>query len=342
MVGAVAHGARGLVSVSAVALALACGAEPRPAAAPAAPPEPRPVAEAGPEAAGARTLAVTFDDLPVGGADPGLGRVEVMTRDLLAHVAAGGVPAVGFVNAAKLGDGPGRPARLRFLELWSEAGLELGNHTYSHPSLTRTPLADYEADVLRGEPEIRALNEKLGLGLRWFRHPYLHTGPTMATREAFERFLAEHGYTIAPVTLDNADWLFAAVYADAKGRGDAALMERVGAAYVASMAESLEFDEAAARTIFGRAIPFVLLLHANELNADYFDELIALFVGRGYRFVTLAEAMADAAYRERDGYVGPTGVSWLMRWDETRGPRVDWSAQPGPPAFVRELFEGRG
>lgn len=328
------------VAAAALALAGACGPVQAPASRPGPGPTPTPAPAAAPTVAAAPTIAVTFDDLPAGGRDPGLVRVQVMTTQLLAHIVAGGVPALGFVNAAKLGQGPERPARLQLLQQWSDAGLELGNHTYSHPSLTRTPLADYEADVLRGEPEIRALNASKGLGLRYFRHPFLHTGPTMAVREEFERFLGERGYTVAPVTVDNSDWVFAAVYADARTRGDAALMERVGAAYVATMDEVLTFHESATRAIFGRAISQVLLLHANELNADYFDELVALYARRGYRFVTLAEALADPAYRERDGYVGPHGVSWLIRWEHSRGGAgVDWGAEPPVPAFVQELFE---
>jgi peptidoglycan/xylan/chitin deacetylase (PgdA/CDA1 family) len=309
-------------------LAVACAPTPKPAAVPP------------PAAADTPAVAITFDDLIVGGRDLEPARIEAMTRALLRHVSAGGVPTVGFVNAAKLGEGPQRAERLRILRMWTEAGVELGNHTFSHPSLTDTPLATYEADVIRGEPEIRGLNQTLGLGLRWFRHPYLHTGPSLAVRDQFERFLDEHGYTVAPVTLDNADWLFNFVYTDAKSRGDGETMRRVGEAYVASMAASVTFYEQATAAMFGRPIRHVLLLHANEINAEHFDEIVALYQRRGYRFISLAEALADPAYREPDHYAGRSGVSWLYRWDWTRGRKqVDWRAEPTPPEFVQKLFD---
>lgn len=287
-----------------------------------------------------REVAVTIDDLIVGGRDLGVAGDRAMTEALLAHVVATGVPAVGFVNEAKLCDCEEREARIDILRLWTEAGLELANHTYSHPSLTRTPLAQFEEDVVRGEPVTRELLAAKGRALRYFRHPYLHTGPSAEVRAQFEAWLAARGYTVAPVTLDNSDWMFNWIYSNAKERGDLETMRRVGEAYVPYMAEVLEFYEAAEQKMFGRPIRHVLLLHANEINAEYFDDIVALFRGRGYQFVTLERALQDPAYREPDRYIGPNGMSWMFRWDHSRGQKqVDWEREPDVPAFVRALYE---
>lgn len=45
-------------------------------------------------------------------------------------------------------------------------------------------------------------------------------------------------------------------------------------------------------------------MHANELNADVFAELIAATRRRGYTLIPLDEAMRDAAYQRADGYTG--------------------------------------
>lgn len=287
-----------------------------------------------------RAVAVTIDDLIVGGRDLGVARDRKLSEQLLASVTAAGVPAVGFVNESKLCECDERPARIDILRLWSAAGLELGNHTATHPSLTRTPLAEYEADVIAGEPTVRALQRERGQPLRWFRHPYLHTGPDMATRGAFEAFLAGRGYRVAPVTLDNSDWLFNFVYTDALTRGDQALADRIAAAFLAYIEASVVFYEGVEQALFGRPIQHVLLLHANELNAHHFGEVAAMFRRRGYQFVTLEQALTDPAYQEPDTYAGPAGVSWMYRWDHSRGRKqVDWSTQPEPPVFVNELYE---
>ncbi len=165
-----------------------------------------------------RQVAITIDDLPRGGDDPAgrdLASIRAMTKKLLAPL--DGIPVIGFVNAGRaqqLGD-----AGLQsILRLWVAQGATLGNHSYSHPDLNDTPLDEYTADILRGEPPV---TEALGHRPVYFRHPYLHAGPDAGKAGGAGGFLAEHGYTVAPVTLDNSDWMFAAVYASALRRNDA-------------------------------------------------------------------------------------------------------------------------
>ena len=90
--------------------------------------------------------------------------------------------------------------------------LTLGNHTYSHKSINDTPLEAYQADVLKGELATRRLLDAPGHQLVWFRHPYTHTGPTAEIKGALDAFLNEHGYRVAPFTIEAADYAFAAVY----------------------------------------------------------------------------------------------------------------------------------
>src|SRR5918994_2199285 len=161
------------------------------------------------------TVAVTFDDLPASPAGVVANDVASLndfTRKLLAAVRKYRVPAVGFVNEGKLfveGAGPGDvEGRTGLLRMWLDAGLELGNHTYSHHDLNRTPLEEFEADVIRGEVVTRRLVDGTGKKIRYFRHPFLHVGRDLGQRRAFETFLVAHGYTVAPVTLDNDDFLY--------------------------------------------------------------------------------------------------------------------------------------
>src|SRR5688500_7837343 len=94
-----------------------------------------------------RTVAVTFDDLPATAAGMvanDVSRLNEMTRKLLSAVRRHNVPAVGFVNEGKLfhaGAAPGdAEGRIAVLRMWLEAGLELGNHTYSHRDLNNMSL----------------------------------------------------------------------------------------------------------------------------------------------------------------------------------------------------------
>lgn len=282
-----------------------------------------------------RAVAVTFDDLPGVGTGE-LGDLQAITDGLLRQIRAAGIPAVGFVNEEKL-DVPGqREARTAMLDAWLEAGLELGNHTYSHPRFYDTPLDEYQRDVLRGERVTRRLLADRGLPPpRYFRHPFLNTGPDLETRDDFELFLAQHGYRVAPVTIDNDEWLYAAAYRSAGVRGDTALMTRIGEEYIRYMAGIFGFYEQRSADLLGREPPQVLLLHANALNADYLDELSSMMRSRGYRFVPLEEVLQDPAYDLPERYTGPVGPSWLQRWAITLG--RDPGEQPAVADWVREL-----
>jgi peptidoglycan/xylan/chitin deacetylase (PgdA/CDA1 family) len=293
-----------------------------------------------------RSLAVTFDDLPGNEAalvssDPDA--LAATTRRLLAVFAAHRIPVVGFVNEGKLvreGETTQQAeARSAMLKLWVDAGLELGNHGYSHLDLNRTPLAAFEADVTRGEPVTRRLLEASGRRLRYFRHPFLHVGLELEKRRAFEAFLAQAGYRVAPVTIDNDEWVYAAVYADAQRRGDRALADRVGTDYLRYMAEVFAFFEDVSRRLTGREIRQVLLLHANALNAEYFGRLADAIEARGYRYLTLDDALTDEAYRLPDSYVGEWGISWLHHWELGAGRKR--SPSPDPPEWVTKAYEAR-
>ena len=262
--------------------------------------------------------------------------LEELTRKLLSAVRKYSIPAVGFVNEGQLfveGAGPGDvDARIGLLRMWVDAGLELGNHTYSHRDLNTMPLAQFEADVLRGEAVTRGLLEGKGQRLRYFRHPFLHVGSDLQKRRAFEAFLASHGYTVAPVTVDNDEFVYAAAYAKALRRGNAAAAARTADDYLRYMDEVFSFFEDVSRRVAGREIPQILLLHANTLNADRFDALAEALKQRGYRFVSVAQALEDPVYRLLDEFVGAPGNSWFNHWEVTAGrPPVP---TPKPPEWI--------
>lgn len=290
-----------------------------------------------PQTAPRRLMAVTIDDLPFGPGSSDPAAVASATDRMLRALRDHRVPAMGFVNEGKL-EREATPAAL--LARWLDAGMTLGNHTYSHRSLTTTPVEEYERDVLRGEKVTRGLVEHRGLALRYFRHPMTHTGPTAEIRDRFEGFLARHGYTVAPFTIENADFLFARVYAEALRAGRNDLARRTLEAYLAFTDEQVSFFEGLAQELFGRAIPQVLLIHANELHADGLDTLLARLEGRGYAFVSLEAALQDPAYATPDRYVGKFGPSWLHRWSLALGKPMRLKDEPEVPRWIVDAVRG--
>ena len=274
-----------------------------------------------------RAVAITVDDLPKGGdgRDASFDDIYAMNERLLRPFKEGRIPLTGFVNAhheKTLGADKLR----RLLDLWLDAGADLGNHTYSHPDVNNVPLADYTANVAMGEPILRAALASRGKTLRYFRHPYLHAGPTVEIKAGLQRFLDDAGYRVAPVTLDNSDYMYAALYTRAEHRA------RVRTEYIPYMESVVEFFERRSVEVAGREFPQVLLIHDNALNADLMPDLLDMFRRRGYDFVTLETALADAAYRLPEEYVGRGGFSWIHRWSMTKGMRN--RGEPDPPAWV--------
>ena len=291
-----------------------------------------------------RTIAVTFDDLPAGSVlhPDAVGMREIL-QPIVDSCVARRIPVIGFVNENKLYvEGKLVPARRQLLAVWLEAGLELGNHSYSHPDLHHMPTDEYLDDVARGEAVTRSLLALRGEELGWFRHPFLHTGRSFEAKRVVERFLAKRGVAVAPVTVDNDDYLFAAAWDRAAERGDAVTQTRLEAAYVPYMVDKVAYYEAQSRALFGREIPQVLLLHANSINARRFAALADALAERGYRFVPLAEAVADPAYDSLDEYVGPAGISWLHRWALTRGVEKGFfRGEPETPEWVATAARSR-
>lgn len=63
------------------------------------------------------------------------------------------------------------------------------------------------------------------------------------------------------------------------------------------MFDATEFAENISAQIFGHSIPQTLLLHANDINADCLEDVLAKFDRRGYQFVSLDTATSHPAYR---------------------------------------------
>ncbi|HEV1288242.1 MAG TPA: polysaccharide deacetylase family protein [Bryobacteraceae bacterium] len=257
-----------------------------------------------------RRVAITIDDLPRGG-DGGPRDYEslrTMTEKLLAPFKEQKIPVIGFVNEGKIP----APELRKILDLWLDAGADLGNHTYSHPNFFTTPLEQFEKEVIDGEPVTRAALAARGKKLEYFRHPFLNVGPNLETRQAFEKFLLSRGYRVAPVTLDNSDYMFALVYSDP------ALKARIVHDYVPYLNTIAQFFEQRANEVTGHDIPQILLIHASQLNADQMPQILAMFRARGYSFITLEEALRDPAYDLTDTYAGRGGFSWIHHWAITK------------------------
>ena len=291
-----------------------------------------------PPAPPARRVAITIDDGPVVGEMGDLERFRRISDGLIGSLAAEKVPATIFVNERQLNVPGQRDARAAVLEQWLDAGFELANHTYSHPSLNSVPLWQFGDDVVKGEVIVRPLMERRGRTLQWFRYPFLHSGANEEVHRGVVDFLAQRGYRVAPVTVDYADYTFAGVFRTQRMAGQVEVAERIKQAYLSQVDVGFEYAEKASVELFGHEIPQILLIHCNELNALTLRDTIARLRARGYSFITLDEAMKDVAYERPDTFAGPGG-SWLSRTATVMGRKLT-AARPQVPEWVAGMGTG--
>lgn len=286
-----------------------------------------------------RAIAITIDDLPyvaIGSTDY-LRDAQRATTAILRTLRAHQAPAVAFVNENKLTT----DERIAVLKQWVDAGVVLGNHTYSHPDFNALSVEQFEDEIVRGEPTTRRLMASREPYPRYFRHPQTHTGDTIEKKQAIETFLKSRGYIVAPHTIENEDFVFNVPYARAVRSGDQGLAARVMKAYLDFTVATTAFAEEVAPKIFDRDIPQTLLIHSNDITADALERLLAAYEARGYRFITLEEAMGDRAYQSPDTLVTRSGPTWLFRWSRSLGKAVSFSYDPDPPEWVMDLYSAR-
>jgi peptidoglycan/xylan/chitin deacetylase (PgdA/CDA1 family) len=282
-----------------------------------------------------RQVAVTIDDLPAGMSDRlPASEITAMTTKLLDTLRDQKIPVVGFVNEKKLYKTGEVDERIKALQMWIDHGFELGNHTFSHASLNQVGLKAWEEEVIRGETVTSMLLAPRKMRLRYFRHPYLDTGRDLQTRREAEAFLVDRGYRIAPITLDGWDWMFAGIYEDAKNRNDAALQQQLVKEYLAYHDAVFAYSEQLSVKIVGYEPKQILLLHASRLEADHIGELLDVLRKRGYRFITLEDALSDQAYSLPDTYVGEEGTGWLDHWAISQG-----KIPQGAPVFPQWVID---
>jgi len=281
-----------------------------------------------------KAIAFTIDDLPLNGPSIEIKRLQKMTEKLLTVITKNQIPMVGFVNESLLFAPNEADARIAILKMWNDAGVELGNHTFSHLGFKGISLGAYEDDFIRGESVTRILIKPKNI--RYFRHPFLQMGDTREQEDAFEKFIGERGYKTVPITMDTMDWMFLAAYAKSLKEKDKALQKKVTEDYLKFVALKIDSAEKISNDLFGRQIKHILLLHANELNADNFEALVKIFKDKGYQFITVEEALQDSVYRFPDRYV-PTS-DWLGHWALSEGKKFD---SPAPPEYVQQIFQGK-
>lgn len=237
-------------------------------------------------------VTLTFDDLPAAGdLLPGTTRTETITK-LAAELRASHLEGTyGFVTATDLkGDADTQQA----LRAWVRAGMNIGNHTWSHPSLTTDSAAAYERNIAEDEAALRQFDGRRDW--HWFRYPYLEEGDTVAKHDAVRGWLVAHGYRVAEVTLNFEDDEWGDAYDRCVEKHETAPIDWLKRSYLANAAEFIRVGREEEEIAFGHEIPNVLLLHSTTFTTMMLPSLIAQLRAEGFRFASLERVERNPAY----------------------------------------------
>jgi peptidoglycan/xylan/chitin deacetylase (PgdA/CDA1 family) len=240
-------------------------------------------------------VAITVDDIPSHGEPiPGLTRLQIH-QQMLDGLVAHRVPQVyGFLCAEAL---VGHDEDLAGVKAWLDAGYPVGNHTYSHPSLSEIGVDRYLEDVDRNEEPLRRLTGRPEYSWKVFRYPFQFEGFDDDSRARIRQHLASREYRIAPVTIDFTDWKFNDAYIAALARNDVTAIAELRERYLVAAIEALRSSDRASQELFGRRIKHVLLLHVGAFPAAMMESMLQAFEREGVRFITLDDALRDPVYR---------------------------------------------
>jgi len=158
-------------------------------------------------------------------------------------------------------------------------------------------VGQFEDELVRNEAILAQTSE--GTDWHWFRYPFLDEGMDEQQRAAARAILAKHGYKIATVTMDFSDWAWTAPYARCSAAKDDKAIAELERMYVQAATEGMAFARQLSREVYGRDIPYVVLLHESPFEVRMLPRLIALYRSAGFRFVSLPDAERDPAYADQ-------------------------------------------
>jgi peptidoglycan/xylan/chitin deacetylase (PgdA/CDA1 family) len=291
-----------------------------------------------------KEICITLDDLPTVSYDfKEIEFQQEIINKLIATFEIYKIPAIGFVNESKLyQNGQIDQKQVDLLKTWLAAGYELGNHTFAHKSYHRVSYDEFTRDIIDGEKICKELVKGFNQEYEYFRHPFLHVGLSKEKHDSLRMFLALHDYKEAPVSIDNDDYVFAYAYNHALKNNDQELMLKIGKDYVNYMEQKLLYFENQSHKLLGRNVKHILLLHANAINADYLDELAERYRSHGYSFISMNEALKEAAYQKEITKYNNWGISWIDRWALSAGKSGDFfKDDPPTPDYIKAFLENR-
>ena len=255
-----------------------------------------------------QTIALTFDDGPNMADKIGLSPVA-RNEAILRQLAEAHLKSILFVTRTDTDS-----KRNDLIRQWGVEGHQIGNHTATHPDIDEITLSDYEQELLTCD---KAIRDMPGFTRR-FRFPYLKEGNTIEKRDGFRAFLDSNSYKTGPVSVDASDWYYSKRLSDRLKKNPHADTNPYKDAYLRHLYDRAQYYDYLSRTVLGRSIAHVLLLHHNLINAFFLKDVVQMFKEKGWTLIDSEAAFKDPVYAMRPDII-PAGQSILWALAKQKG-----------------------
>lgn len=262
------------------------------------------------------SVSITMDDFNWSTTTP------VANDAILGHLRRANTQAALFVIGKNVESEDGR----RLLSKWNDAGHVIGNHTYSHPGLSRpnvTP-SGFCDEIVHTEKLLSAFPNYRKL----VRFPFLDEGNSAEKRDAVRGYLHLHGYRNAHITIDASDWYYSG-HLESRVKADAGFkVERYREPYLAHLWDRAQYYDGLSRSVLGRSVPHTILVHFNLINALFLGDILAMFKERGWRIRNVSDAYRDKIFSEEPKTL-PAGQSLIWAFAKAAGKPVRYPGEDG-------------
>lgn len=281
-------------------------------------------------------MAFTLDDLPVFPHMPlpdGHTPYSVATQIIDAFSRNGVSGVFALANSWPLDVDP---AYARILDDWVAAGHHVGNHTHTHPLLNETSAEDFIHDISVADELLAPWIRKAPT--RAFRHPLDFWGNTEEKRVKVNAHLDELAYRGADVTSWFYEWEWDRAWRHLLQTGRAQDAERLKAEFVDYAAAQIAHDAMNCRTVFGREVIGIGLIHPVAFFTEVADAFFARLFAEGVKFVPLSEALDDPAYARSGSIVTDAFEVFQLKIGTADGHTLE-AVPPTHNALIEIVFD---
>lgn len=228
-------------------------------------------------------IAITLDDFPM--ADGPILNLEKRTEAFIASFKKHHVKAAFFCVGGHF------KTKNHILQLshLDNAGHFLANHTINHTHASKLSKEDFKNELILMDQLLSPYSHFK----KWYRFPYLDYGNRIAIGGSidkhveFMKILEEHKYQDGFVTINTLDWLVNQKLKHAVHHRLQVNLEALKKVYIQFLKEWIRYYLNFYKIRFPfENIKHSLLLHANDINALFMDDIIEMIKEQGWNIIS--------------------------------------------------------